>query len=299
MTTEVILTGTGVPHPSPGRAGAGTLVRSGSTAIQFDAGRGTVIRLVEAGTPPSALVALFVTHVHSDHVVDIPDVTMTRWIQNQLTPSAPLPIIAPEGSAARYVRRMLDPFDEDIALRMDHAHQPAPEFALSTFVPTPSPTIVWSSEDDSVTVSAVAVHHEPVDAVAYRIRTPDGTIVISGDTVVCQEVEDLCVEADILVHEACRTTAMAEAIAGSIFETIFSYHADTVPLGAMAQRAGVHHLVLTHLIPPPVTAQDSAAFEQDVRQGGYSGVVTVGSDLTTFTLPADSVESVGSRSPTD
>ena len=42
----ITLTGTGVPHPAPGRAGAGTLVRSGDLALQFDAGRSTVMRLV-------------------------------------------------------------------------------------------------------------------------------------------------------------------------------------------------------------------------------------------------------------
>jgi len=50
MTTEVILTGTGLPHPTPGRAGAGTLVRAGHVAVQFDAGRATVLRMAEAGT---------------------------------------------------------------------------------------------------------------------------------------------------------------------------------------------------------------------------------------------------------
>src|SRR6478736_3253860 len=71
-TTEEILTGTGVPHPRPGRAGAGVLVRCDGVALQFDAGRATVLRLVEAGISPSDLSALFVTHVHSDHVVDLP-----------------------------------------------------------------------------------------------------------------------------------------------------------------------------------------------------------------------------------
>lgn len=281
MTTEVILTGTGVPHPSPGRAGAGTLVRTGDVALQFDAGRGTVIRLVEAGTPLHRLDALFVTHVHSDHVVGIPDLVMTRWVQNQIAPSLPLPIVAPTGSVERFVGRMLDPFDDDIALRMAHVGAPAPELDLSTFVPTSTPQVVWSTPDGSVEVMSVAVHHEPVDAVAYRVRTPDGVVVISGDTRVCDEVGALCDGADILVHEACRTTAMAELIAGTVFETIFSYHADTVALGAMAQRAGVPHLVLTHLIPVPESPEDEAAFESDVRRGGYTGRVTVGQDLTT------------------
>ena len=79
-TTVVTLTGTGIPHPAPGRAGSGTLVRWGDIALQFDAGRGTVIRLEEAGASPYSLSAQFVTHVHSDHVVDLVDVAMTRWM---------------------------------------------------------------------------------------------------------------------------------------------------------------------------------------------------------------------------
>ena len=90
--------------------------------------------------------------------------------------------------------------------------------------------------------------------------------------------------ADVLVHEACRTTAMRDVIAGTSFETIFSYHADTVPLGAMAERAGVAYLVLTHLIPPPNGDAESAEFAADVRHGGYTGRVSVGTDLSTVTL---------------
>src|SRR5215813_7899788 len=118
MTTEVILTGTGVPHPTPGRAGAGTLVRAGQVAVQVDAGRATALRLAEAGTHPARLDALFLTHVHSDHVHDVPDLTMTRWLSQKMQATGPLPIVAPDGPTARYVRRMLAPFDDDIALRM-------------------------------------------------------------------------------------------------------------------------------------------------------------------------------------
>ena len=81
-----------------------------------------------------------------------------------------------------------------------------------------------------------------------------------------------------------RCPALAEVVAGTTFETIFSYHADTVALGTMAARAAVSHLVLTHLIPPPDTAAEADAFAADVRDGGYTGTVTVGQDLTTVTL---------------
>jgi ribonuclease Z len=282
MTTEVILTGTGVPHPRPGRAGAGVLVRHGPVSLQFDAGRSTVMRLMEAGTPPHALSALFVTHVHSDHVVGLPDVAMTRWIQQQLASTGPLVVVAPEGLAARFVRRMLEPFDADLTLRSEHTGAAPIEVSLRTFDAPASPAVVWSSADGGIRVLAVAVHHEPVpEAVGYRVETPDAVVVISGDTRVCAEVEHLTAGADVLVHEACRTSAMRPLIAGTVYETIFSYHADTVEIGRMAARADVPHVVLTHLIPPPDAPDDALAFARDMRDGGYRGRVTVGEDLTT------------------
>jgi ribonuclease Z len=281
MTTEVILTGTGVPHPRPDRAGAGVLIRHGEIALQFDTGRSTVMRLMEAGTPPHALTAVFLTHVHSDHVVGLPDVAMTRWIQQQLVPTGPLVVVAAEGVAARFVRRMLEPYEDDLAIRTEHTGAGPIEVVLIPFAVPMTPHVVWSSDDGRVHVLAVAVHHEPVpEAVAYRIETPDANIVVSGDTRVCPEVEHLSAGADVVVHEACRTSAMKPIIAGTIFETIFSYHADTVELGEMAARGGVPHVVLTHLIPPPAAPGDAEAFAQDLREGGYEGRITVGEDLT-------------------
>ncbi|MEQ1703067.1 MAG: MBL fold metallo-hydrolase, partial [Ilumatobacteraceae bacterium] len=287
------LTGTGVPHPTPGRAGPGALVRHGDIALQFDAGRGTVMRLADAGTSPAFLTALFLTHVHSDHLVDLADVTMTRWLQQQIHRTGPLHIVATEGEAAYFVEHMLDIWAHDISLRTGHVGAPPPEFVLHTFAAPTAPTEIWRSADGTVVVEAVAVHHEPVaDAVAYRVVTPAGVVVISGDTRVCAEVQALSVGADVLVHEACRKTAMADAIRGTVFETIFSYHADSVPLGGLAAGAQVQHLVLTHMIPSPATPAEEQSFVDDVRAGGYVGTVTVGRDLDTFEITPEGVRLV-------
>jgi ribonuclease Z len=260
-------------------------VRHGDVALQFDAGRGTMIRLAEAGTAAHELDALFLTHVHSDHLVDLADVVMTRWVHGTLHPSGPLPIVAVEGAATRFATRMLAPYVDDIDLRIEHVQERAPELAIRPFVLPSSPTEVWRSEQGHVTVDAVGVHHEPVpEAVAYRVTTPAGVVVISGDTRVCDEVRDLAAGADVLVHEACRTSALADLIAGTPFETIFDYHADTVALGALAADAGIGHLVLTHLIPAPTDAAGERAFAQDVREGGFSGPLTVGYDLFTIEI---------------
>jgi len=283
--TTVTLTGTGVPHAAPGRAGAGVLVRYKKIALQFDAGRATVLRLIEAGVSPTHLTALFVTHYHSDHVVDLPDVVLTRWIQENMHKAGPLPIITPHGSALRFVERMMDAFDDDIHVRQEHTANVDFRTDITSFAPSTQPTEVWRSNDGEVVVEAVAVHHEPVmDAVAYRVTTPDGSVVISGDTRVCDEVFELARTADVLVHEVCRTQALAESIKGTPFEQIFDYHSDSLVLGDFAQRYNINHVLLTHLIPSPRSEEDSAKFESDLRRGGYTGQVTVGNDLTTITI---------------
>jgi ribonuclease Z len=202
MTTTVTLTGTGTPFPASRRAGPGVLVRHGDIALQFDAGRATTLRLAEIGVVPNALTAVFLTHAHSDHVTDLPYLAMTRWLFRNLVPAGPLPVVAAAGQAADFVTKMLEPYAADIASRRPHPDAGPPEVALTTFPPPHEPAVVWHSADQAVTVRAVAVCHEPVrDAVAYRIDTPDAAVVVSGDTRVCAEIEDLARGADLLVHE--------------------------------------------------------------------------------------------------
>lgn len=287
MTTTVTLTGTGVPHPSAGRAGAGVLVSCGDVHLQFDAGRGTVLRLADAGLSPADLTAQFLTHYHSDHVIDLVDVVITRWVMRQLRPTPPLDIVVPEGPTHTFVQRMLEPYDDDILIRREHVGAEPIAIHVMPFVASSTPHRVWSTDNGRITVDAVAVHHEPVEAaVAYRVTTPDGAVVISGDTRVCDEVFDLARDADVLVHEVCRRSSMADAVRGTAFEQIFDYHADSLVLGEYAERYGIAHVVLTHLIPQPTSDAHSASFENDLRRGGYTGTVTVGADLTSVTITA-------------
>jgi ribonuclease Z len=271
---RVVLTGTGVPVPDPERAGAGTLVEIDGVRIQVDAGRGTVMRLAGAMVPLPSIDAVLVTHHHSDHLTGLADLVLTRWIDGGHVTT----IVAPSGPAARFARGLLDQWQDDIDVRVEHAgHDGAPSVDVVAFEAPASPTEVWRVGE--VTVTATSVHHEPVlPAIAYRIEGPSGSVVVSGDTKVCDEVEQLATGADVLVHEV-RLRSFAEAVVGTHYENIAEYHADAVDLGACAERAGVAHLVLTHFIPPPRKGYDE--FVDEVRRGGYTGDVVAGPDLTT------------------
>ncbi len=285
MTTTVTITGSGTPISEPGRAGPGVLVRSGAAALQIDAGRATVLRLAEAGVALADLAAVLVTHHHSDHLVGLPDLVMSRWLDGPVAGIPPLPVVVPAGPAADLVAGMLDVWRAEMAMRATHTGR-AGVAAIDVRAFPAGPEPVEAFDGDGFSVQAIAVRHQPVvPAVAYRIATANGTVVVSGDTAVCPEVERMAHGADVLVHEAFRASAVPPGLLSDP-AAIGSYHADPVELGGLARRAGVGTLVLTHLIPPPRTPADAAGFANDVRRGGYGGRVVVAADLDTVTFEA-------------
>jgi ribonuclease Z len=272
---KVTITGTGTPVPAPGRAGAGALVQAGDTALQFDTGRGTVLRLTDAGVAVNELDAVFITHHHSDHTSDLADVLHTAWI---LDSSKTMDVVASDGPSARFVRSALQPFTEDLQLRLAHRGR-GPELApnIITFAPPSQPKRVWAN--GNVSVHSVRVHHEPVEgAVGYSVETAEGRIVISGDTRACTEMELLAKNAEILVHEVARP-ALAPGR-----QHVAEYHTTAPQLGALAKRAGVQTLVLTHLWPSPATDAEAAEFAAEVRGAGFEGRLIVACDLTVVEL---------------
>lgn len=274
---DIVVTGTGIPIADGDRAGAGVLVRRGDQLLQFDAGRATVMRLAAVDVRPGMLSAVFVTHHHSDHLLSLDDLALTRWIE--YTDEA-LPVVAPEGPAAGFARRCLERWEDDSAARAHHMGRVTrPEIEVAAFDAADQPTPVWKG--DGLVVSAVSVRHQPLEpAVAYRVDAPEGVVVISGDTRVCDEVEELARGADVLIHEV----ALTHSLDGTAWEVLLEYHADAVELGAMAQRAGVERLVLTHYAPAPRGPSDLARYESEVRNGGFTGELIAASDLERITI---------------
>ncbi len=281
MATEIILTGTGYPRPHPDRAGPGVMVRCEERILQFDAGRGTVMRLAALGVSCRQLTALFVTHHHSDHLVALPDVALTRWIaRDRGREDAPLTVVAPEGPSARFAEVMLEPFVDDIAARVEQTGRGSvPRVECLAFPVSAEPAEIW--RDGPVRVSACAVHHEPVrPSVAYRVDTPDGAAVISGDTRTCAEIAALAEGAEVVVHEVIRSRVVQGTFAGSVAD----YHADSVELGKLMSATDVPVLMLTHIIPAPDSTADEQSLIDEIREGGYRGRVIVGKDLECYRL---------------
>ena len=280
MTTEIIITGTGCPRVLGDQAGPGLLVRRGNTTLQFDAGRATTMRLAQAGVDPEHLTCLFVTHHHSDHLLGVADLVHTRWIHTRRGWSREdnaLPVVVPSGPATDLIGKLLDPWDDDIKVRNLHmGTNTRPRFDVSSYEPQSTPHVVWS--DGTIEVDAFLVEHPPVvPSVGYKVRTPEGAIVISGDTLVCDAVFDAADGADLVVHEV----ILDDFARGS---PVGEYHANAIDLGKQAEARGVSRLVLTHYVPTPPERDAVKAFADETRAGGFTGDLHAAWDLDRFEI---------------
>ena len=326
---EIILTGTqGGPPAVNGLAGAGTLVRYGSVdndcsdaVLQFDAGRGTTERLSQLGISPNDLDAVFLTHMHSDHTEGLAGLLQLRWhflggpIDIVCSADAVATMPPPERtmSCNGLVEHTADAMIHSGEVAQRHAENngrdpagPATLAQLRT-VPMPLPTkpgtVVWQSGE--VSVSAVGTVHI-AGSLAYRVDTPAGSIVIGGDagnskrapprdSSTSETVELLATGADVLVHSVIHP-AFAPGAGSNFPPPVYLRQSSAADLGALAERAGVGHLLLTHLIPAldapahgpfaipggPLQAED---FENAARSAGFGGRIHVGDDLLRLRLP--------------
>jgi ribonuclease Z len=200
---EVTLLGTGSPIPDPNRAGPSTLVRAGGQVFLVDCGRGVLQRAAAVGVGAGGLSALLLTHLHSDHIGDLGDVLITRWVSTFAPDPAPLPIIGPPGTADT-VEATLNAFRHDISYRIaHHADLNAPP-AVEVHEYTEGPA--W--DRDGVSIRVAPTDHRPVaPTIGFRIEFGDASVVLAGDTVPCSSLDELAAAAGALVHTVIRRTS--------------------------------------------------------------------------------------------
>ncbi len=270
---QVVILGSGSPLPSPDRAGPSTLVRTSAGDLLFDAGRGVLLRSAGAFSGPGAFRAVFLTHLHSDHVTDLNDVITTRWATS-FVPN-PLTVYGPVGTAA-LVAATEAMLETDIGYRLAH-HEDL------TWRPDTAATDVARGvvlEEGDVRVTAEPTDHAPVHpTLGYRVDDGDRSVVIAGDTVPCEGLDRLCAGADTLVHTVVRRDQI-EAIGLPRLLDVLDYHSSVQDAARTAARAGIGTLVLTHMVPP---VQPGAEQEWiDLALGEFDGTVVLSEDLTTI-----------------
>lgn len=154
--------------------------------------------------------------------------------------------------------------------------------------PAMEPVEIYPVDDAGVRISAILVQHAPVfPALAYRVDTPSGSVVFSGDTGPCDNVVRLAAGADYLVHEVIDVDSIAGRVAKlpnreSIINHLTESHTSPEDAGRVAARAGVKTLVLSHLVPGDGEIAEEK-WEARARSE-FDGDVVCGVDLDQFAL---------------
>ena len=270
---ELTLLGTGCPSVDINRFGPANLVDGGvSSRLLVDCGSGVTQRLLEAGCSGSELDAILITHLHSDHIIDLFQLIISSWHQGRKFPQQ---IFGPPGTR-KFVNSLMKLWNPELSQRIAHEKRPSTR-ALET-------EVTEISDGDKlnfkhITVHVVKVNHQPVrHAFGFLFETSNARLAISGDTTYCPALIKAARNVDMLVHEVLihRELPIIEDLRSA--ETITamkSYHTVSDQVGKVASEAKVGKLVLTHFVPPKF---DKKCLLDEVQKD-FDGPVVIGEDL--------------------
>ncbi|MBW6424675.1 MBL fold metallo-hydrolase [Rhizobium sp. XQZ8] len=277
MSDRLVLLGTkGGPAIRPGGPSpTSMLLDLGGRRIVVDCGLGVSRGLVEAGMKLSELDLIFITHLHSDHVLELGPLIHTAWTTGLAKRVA---VYGPQGTKALW-QGFLASLSYDIATRIADEGRPDLEGLVSVYEYGPGHVFA----DGGLTVTALRVDHPPVtDCFALKIEGEGRSVVFSSDTAYFPPLADFARCADILVHEAMLPEGIESIVARTgngarLREHLIASHTLAADAGRIATAAGVKRLALNHLIP----ADDPAFTESHWRIAlaeTFSGELLVGRD---------------------
>jgi ribonuclease Z len=284
---RVTLLGTGSPAPVMDRFGPGVLVQAGGLNLLIDCGRGVTQRLTQAGVRIGGIDALFLTHLHSDHVVGIPDLWLTGWLESSYAQRrGPFRVYGPAGTS-HLVAGLTQAYDWDIKTRTaDQRLDPANVQAVATEF---SEGVVF--ERGGVKVMAIEVDHGALIKPAYAFRVEFGgrSVVVSGDTRFSENLIARAAGTDLLIHQV--AAARETLLVVPSFKAILDHHTKPDEAGVVFSRVKPRLAVFYHFVllgsptVPAVTERD--VFE--MARKTYSGPLVIGEDLMTFQIEPERV----------
>lgn len=274
----VALLGTkGGPAIRPGSAmPTSNLLVLGGTEIVVDCGLGVTKGLVDQGFQLKNLTVIFITHMHSDHYLELGPLLHTAWTAGL---NSVVEIWGPDGIEA-YWEGFVASMKADIDLRIEDEGRPD----LRRLVNIHTIDVGEFTQVQEIRVSAIRTIHPPlIDTFALSFKSDEKHVVFSGDTARLEPLEQFAKDTDLLVHEAMLEAALPALFAriGNTTDKLMKHlrvsHTFAHDAAITAQNAGAKRLALSHLLP-----SDDPDFTEkhwiDATKDHYSGELIVGKD---------------------
>ncbi len=274
--TRIVMLGTGNPNPDPEHSGCSIAIIVNEKSYIIDFGPG-LVRNASALTPRYGgninalkmenLKLGFLTHLHSDHTVGLPDFILTPWVLGR---KEPLQIYGPEGTK-KMIKYILKAYEDDIKYRL-YGLEPANNKGWRVIAHEYSEGEIY--KDEYVKVEAFFVPHGSwPNSYGFRFTTPDKVIVISGDTMPCENIIKYAKDADVLIHEVYYKKSYDKK--NKFWKKYHAKnHTSTLELAKIAKEAKPKLLVLYHTLYWGADDKDLL----DEIATIYSGKVIVGHD---------------------
>ena len=283
------------PIPSPGRAETCILVKAGEEMFVVDIGGGSADNLRSWNILFGKIKAVFLTHLHSDHISDLPALHQGAWLLQNKTEK--LKVYGPEG-----VSLVTEGFEKAYELDYDfrsehHGEAIAPRQYAGFNAKTIDLNEPVLFNKDGLKITAFKVIHEPIEpALGYKFEYKGRSLVITGDTSYAQSVIDNSMGVDVLFHEA-QANHMVSVLENFALENgaklraklmadIKTYHTTLIEAADIANKANVKKLVFYHLTPAPRNYLTELMFVRGVNEVRKDW--TLAEDGTLVVLPVDS-----------
>ena len=268
----VTLLGTGTPRPEIERGSSAVLVEAGTQKLLFDAGRGVARRIYQLRLDYNTINKIFITHLHYDHIIGLPDLMLSGWVFQR---TDPIRLWGPTGSK-QHVQQIQKAYVADISLRKQHTD--LPKEGIRVDVREIDEGIVYSEE--GLTVEAIEVDHGVVKpAFGYRIDYKGRSLVFSGDTRYSEKIAEHAKGVDLLIHEiADANDALLKR--NPRLRQVISYHTRPLELNRLLRKSNPRQTVLVHAL---IFGRDRADVLSEIKSG-YEGEVMFGEDLTAFDI---------------
>jgi len=273
---KVVLLGTGGGPPvNLQQYGASILVEAGGQRFLFDCGRGATIRLAQAGVPIGSITRVFLTHLHSDHVIQLPDLLLAGWAAGRR--AVPLSVWGPVGTRAM-MQNLQQAFVFDIHTRRDVDERlPAAGITVVTHEIT-GDSVVFA--EGGVAVTAFLVDHGLVQpAFGYRVDYQGRSVVLSGDTRVSENLVRHAKGVDVLIHEVIDAEMLRnrpDRPSAATVAAIIAHHTTSQEAGVVFRRVAPRLAVFSH-------GPNTAAVLAQTRTT-YNGPLQGAEDLLTIRI---------------
>ncbi|OYR80422.1 ribonuclease Z [Halorubrum sp. E3] len=304
MSLRVTFLGTGGAVPTTERAPSALFVNREGDRLLFDCGEGTQRGMMQHGTG-FGIDHLFVSHLHGDHVLGIPGLVQTLGFNDR---AAPLTIHCPPGTAGD-LHDLVHAVGHDPAFRIQIDEVAPGEVALDadgyevrafeTAHRTKSQGYVLEEDDrpgrfDRPRAEELGVPVGPkfgrlhagesVEAEDGSVVEPDQVVgpprpgrkfVYTADTRPREETAAVAADADLLVHDATFSDAMADRARDTA-------HSTGREAGSIAERADAKRLALVHISSR--YAADASPIRREAREA-FSGECLLPDDGDLIEVP--------------